>query len=64
VVVLHQGMAGTWVLLPLLTVPFALSLARKVLSTTGPAMNPLLFETARVELEFALLLSGGLVLGA
>ncbi|MEJ2342725.1 MAG: 1,4-dihydroxy-2-naphthoate polyprenyltransferase [Gemmatimonadales bacterium] len=64
VVLLHQGMAGTWVLLPLLTVPFALSLARKVLSTTGPAMNPLLFETARVELVFALLLSGGLVLGA
>jgi 1,4-dihydroxy-2-naphthoate octaprenyltransferase len=62
--ILLQGLAGTWVLLPLFTAPLGLSLARKVLSTTGPAMNPLLFETARLELIFALLLSGGLVLGA
>ena len=64
VLIVRQGLAGTWVLLPLLTAPFALALARKVFSTTGPAMNPLLFETARLELIFALLLSGGLVLGA
>ena len=58
------GMAEAWVLLPLLSAPLALSLARRVVSTSGPAMNPLLFKTARLELIFALLLSAGLVLGA
>jgi 1,4-dihydroxy-2-naphthoate octaprenyltransferase len=59
-----RGMAEAWVLLPLLSAPPALSLARRVASTSGPAMNPLLFKTARLELIFALLLSAGLVLGA
>lgn len=64
VVLVLSGLAGRWALLPLLTAPFALALARRVLATAGPAMNPLLFQTARLELIFALLLSVGLVLGA
>lgn len=64
VLVALRGLAGAWVLLPLLTAPLALALARKVLATAGPAMNPLLFQTARLELLFALLLSVGLLLGA
>jgi 1,4-dihydroxy-2-naphthoate octaprenyltransferase len=57
-----RGLAGPPALLPLLTVPLAAGLVRRVMATSGPAMNPLLFQTARLELLFALLLAAGLVL--
>jgi 1,4-dihydroxy-2-naphthoate octaprenyltransferase len=61
---LASGLTGYGVLLPLLTTPLAVLLIREVATTAGPAMNPLLFRTARLELVFALLLAAGLILSA
>lgn len=62
VVLVGGGLAGGWTLLPLLCLPLAGRLVHRAFTTSGPAMNPLLFATARLELLFALLLAVGLVL--
>jgi 1,4-dihydroxy-2-naphthoate octaprenyltransferase len=49
-------------LLPLLSLPWALALARRVAHESGPALNPVLAATARLELGFAVLLAGGWLL--
>ena len=54
-----SGAAPLGVLLPLLTLPFALTLARRAARELGPALNDLLAATARLELGFALLLGAG-----
>lgn len=58
------GRLGAWALLPLLTVPAALALARAVARERGAPMNRLLFGTARLELVFGLLFAVGIALGA
>jgi len=58
------GRLGAWALLPLLTVPAALSLARAVARERGAPMNRLLFGTARLELVFGLLFAIGIALEA
>jgi 1,4-dihydroxy-2-naphthoate octaprenyltransferase len=60
---LASELTGYGILLPLLTAPLAIRLVRAVATTSGPAMNPLLFRTARLELLFSLLLAAGLILG-
>ena len=51
-----------WMLLPLVSVPFALRTARKVISTRGPALNEALASTALLSLLYGVLLSAGLAL--
>jgi 1,4-dihydroxy-2-naphthoate octaprenyltransferase len=54
-----SGAAPLGVLLPLLTLPFALALVRRVAREQGSALNDVLAATARLELGFALLLGAG-----
>ena len=54
-----SGAAPLGVLLPLLTLPVALALARRVAREQGSALNDVLAATARLELGFALLLGAG-----
>jgi len=56
------GLLPGWWWLAWLSAPVALQLVRRVTTTTGPGLNPLLGETARLLLLFALLLAGGIVL--
>ncbi|MBI5515647.1 MAG: 1,4-dihydroxy-2-naphthoate polyprenyltransferase [Deltaproteobacteria bacterium] len=51
---------GFWVLLPWLTAPWALALARGVARAEGRALNPLLGATARLLLVFGALFAAGL----
>ncbi len=54
------GLAGPWVLAPLLTLPLALRLVRALARDRGPALNATLGGTARLLLLFALLLAAGI----
>ncbi|CAA9542043.1 MAG: 1,4-dihydroxy-2-naphthoate polyprenyltransferase [uncultured Thermomicrobiales bacterium] len=57
--------AGTfsgWWWLPWLSAPLAVSLVARLWTTHGAALNPLLGATARLELVFAVLLTGSIVL--
>ena len=64
VAMLASGLAGAWVLLPLLTIPLAYRAVRSVLGgLSGRALNPLLAESGRLQLLYGLLLAVGLVLG-
>jgi 1,4-dihydroxy-2-naphthoate octaprenyltransferase len=55
---------GIMGLLPLLALPMAIDLVRRFWrETPGPAFNPLLAQTARFQVVFALLLSVAVVLG-
>jgi 1,4-dihydroxy-2-naphthoate octaprenyltransferase len=54
------GQAGVSVLLPLLSLPLALSPVRRMLRDSGAALNMALGETARFELVFGVLLMAGL----
>ena len=64
VAMLASGLAGAWVLLPLLTIPLAYRAVRSVLGgLSGRALNPLLAESGRLQLLYGLLLAAGLVLG-
>lgn len=56
------GVFGGWWWLPWLSLPLAVGLARRVRTTIGPALNPLLGATARLELIVAGLLAAGLLL--
>ncbi len=56
----HWGHNGVW--LAMLTLPFSLALARRLLcGTTGPALNRHLAQTAQVALAFALMLALGML---
>lgn len=58
------GWQSLWILLPLLSLPMAVSLQRKVwTSTPGPKLNQLLAATAGLSLLFSILLAVGLILG-
>jgi 1,4-dihydroxy-2-naphthoate octaprenyltransferase len=54
-----SGAAPFAVLLPLLTLPWALALVRRVAREQGRALNEVLAATARLELAFALLFAAG-----
>lgn len=56
--------AGTFTLLPLLSVPLAAPLLLRVAREEGPALNPALGGTGRLELVFSVLFAAGLVLQA
>lgn len=56
------GRARPWVLLPLAALPLVVPPLKLVLGAEGPALNPALGGTARVQLAFAFLLALGLLL--
>jgi 1,4-dihydroxy-2-naphthoate octaprenyltransferase len=58
------GQAGAWALLPLLTLPLALPLARTVLTEQGRPLNRALAGTGRLHMLFGVLFALGLWLGA
>jgi 1,4-dihydroxy-2-naphthoate octaprenyltransferase len=61
-VLVMAGAASPWLLLPLVTLPGALSLLRRVATEVqGPPLNEALAGTARLELVFAALLCAGLL---
>ncbi|MNU08349.1 1,4-dihydroxy-2-naphthoate octaprenyltransferase [compost metagenome] len=57
-----MGKLSPWAALPLLSLPLAVNLVRKVHTVTGPALNPVLGGTGQLLLVFSLLFSLGLVL--
>jgi 1,4-dihydroxy-2-naphthoate octaprenyltransferase len=58
-----SGRSSIWVVLPILSLPLAISLTRLIwTSTGGPALNQALASTAKLALLYSLLLSIGLVL--
>lgn len=62
VIMMAQGGLSPVVLLPLLTAPLGLGLLKKVAGTEGPALNPVLGQTARLLLLYSALMAVGLVL--
>jgi 1,4-dihydroxy-2-naphthoate polyprenyltransferase len=58
-----SGRCSAWALLPLLSLPLALDLSRRIRRDTGPALNGVLAHTARLLLCFGVLLCLGLALG-
>jgi 1,4-dihydroxy-2-naphthoate octaprenyltransferase len=56
------GVMPVWALLAWLSAPVALSLARRLWTTNGRALNPLLSETARLAVLFAVPFAIGLLL--
>ena len=57
------GAASHWVLLPLLSLPLAVLLVRRIWTdATGTALNRLLAATANLALVFSLLLAAGLIM--
>jgi 1,4-dihydroxy-2-naphthoate octaprenyltransferase len=63
VVMVGARIASPGVLLSLLTIPIGVGLFRRVLSEQGRALNPVLGETARLELIFGVLFAVGLAIG-
>jgi 1,4-dihydroxy-2-naphthoate octaprenyltransferase len=60
---LHATDRCRWpILLPMLTLPWAVVLLRRLRATDGPALNPLLGATAQLLLVFGLLFALGLVI--
>jgi 1,4-dihydroxy-2-naphthoate octaprenyltransferase len=55
------GALATPALLPLASAPLAVRLVRRVARAEGAALNPLLAETAKLELVFCALFAGGIV---
>jgi 1,4-dihydroxy-2-naphthoate octaprenyltransferase len=51
-----------WIMLPLISIPMAMLIARIIYMTEGPALNRALAMTANLSLIFSLLLSIGLTL--
>ena len=60
---LLTGVAGTLILLPLVTGPQAWMLAKKIAEQQGAQLNELLAGTARLSLIYSLLFAAGLVVG-
>ena len=58
-----SGAASFWVLLCFLTAPVAVGLLHRVRTEEGKALNPVLGETARLELFYGILFAVGLVIG-
>lgn len=58
------GLASGWVLLPVVSLPMALSMIHVIWQTTGSALNQALARTAGLSLFFSLLLSIGLILSS
>lgn len=56
------GLIPGWWWLPWLTGPMAVSLVRRVAREHGPGLNPVLADTARLQLLFGLLFAAGLLL--
>jgi len=57
-----RGLADGWVMLPWLSLPLAVRLARRMLHERGLALNGCLVRTARLEVVFGLLFALGLAL--
>jgi 1,4-dihydroxy-2-naphthoate octaprenyltransferase len=57
-----MGKGSAWVLLPMLTVPLAVSLCLTICQKEGPVLNETLGGTARLTIAFSLLFSVGLLL--
>jgi 1,4-dihydroxy-2-naphthoate octaprenyltransferase len=57
-----QGLADAWAMLPWLSLPLAIQLARRMLHERGLALNGCLVRTARLEVVFGLLFAVGLAL--
>jgi len=57
-----RGLADAWVLLPWLSLPLAIRLARRMLHERGLALNGCLVRTASLEVVFGLLFAVGLAL--
>jgi len=57
-----QGLADAWAMLPWLSLPLAIQLARRMLHERGLALNGCLVRTARLEVVFGLLFALGLAL--
>lgn len=64
VVLWLRGALGPWTLLPWLTLPLALYLAREIGRREGRALNPVLVSTAKLVTVFGVLFAVGIVLGA
>ncbi len=62
-VMLLSGIAGSLILLPLVTLPQAWQLARKIGRDRGVLLNDSLAGTARLSLIYSLLFAAGLVIG-
>ncbi|MEM8961968.1 MAG: 1,4-dihydroxy-2-naphthoate polyprenyltransferase [Acidobacteriota bacterium] len=63
VVLVAVQSASPWLALPLLTLPGAMVLVRRVTTLEGQALNPVLAQTAMLLLGFGTLLSMGLIVG-
>lgn len=61
---LVRGQLTLWALLPWLSLPLAIDLSRRIQRETGPALNRVLADTARLLLCFGVLLAASLILGA
>jgi len=61
-IVLWQMGATAWVLLPILTAPLAIVLARQLATREGSSLNATLASTAKLLLAFGLLFALGLAL--
>ena len=61
-IMMVQGALSPVVLLPLLTLPVGLGLLKRVATTEGAALNPVLGQTARLLLLYSALMAVGLVL--
>jgi 1,4-dihydroxy-2-naphthoate octaprenyltransferase len=57
-----RGLADAWAMLPWLSLPLAIQLARRMLHERGLALNGCLVRTARLEVVFGLLFALGLAL--
>jgi 1,4-dihydroxy-2-naphthoate octaprenyltransferase len=57
-----RGLADGWVMLPWLSIPLAIRLARPMMHERGLALNGCLVRTARLEVVFGLLFALGLAL--
>jgi 1,4-dihydroxy-2-naphthoate octaprenyltransferase len=62
-VMLLIDIAGTLILLPLVTLPQAWQLAKKITLEKGVLLNELLAGTARLSLVYSLLFAAGLAFG-
>jgi len=62
VILFATGLIGIFFWLPLLTLPIAISLTRRVATLQGPPLNPVLGETARLGVLFAIAFAGAIIL--
>jgi len=56
------GQFSPWILLPLVSLPFAAVVVKRMYLAEGAALNPVLGSTAALSLGYSLLLSAGIVL--